>query len=127
MLLIAIDSDPEGLRKLSQALLEAYPGSQVVAFGNFMLAAQYSLRHPVQAAYAALNGKRFRAAETRFLLHSFRRDIPVFIIGADSRCKKKAKKLGAAGFLYKPVTAESVRNAGWTEAPTPALEPANFE
>lgn len=109
MKIMAVDNNPAALAVLVDCLHEVYPESEVVEFFDPLLAAKCLFQSQVDMVYTETAMKSFDG----LLLLDWAKDKPegvcvVFVTGITEH-KEWALTNGAAGYIFKPVTAAAIR------------------
>ena len=107
---ILVVDDDEDLREVVAEILRE-SGQRIVTAANGKEALELLQRNPaarvilLDLMMPVMNGSEFRAQQVRDPRLA---SIPVVVLSADDQCGRKARRLGARGFLRKPMTIDKL-------------------
>lgn len=112
MKIIAVDPNPKELMQLSAKIRRITPpGSSVECFCDPLYAHQYSFYHQIDTLYAVAQMSRLSGLELAENMRKRYPNLRIFILWPDDTFRREAEKLGADGYLFAPVTIETLKKA----------------
>ena len=109
---IAVDPDPDDLVRLSESIRRIMPpGTSVECFRDPLFAHQYACLNPVDALYALAEMKHMTGFEIARFLRGKYPQLLVYLLWHNDDYRRDAQRLGADGYIVKPVTPGALRLA----------------
>ena len=109
---IAVDPNSEDLLRLSESIRRITPpGTSVECFRDPLFAHQYACLNPVDALYALAEMNHMNGFEIARFLRGKYPQIEVYLLWQNDDYQRDAQRLGADGYIVKPVTPEALRLA----------------
>lgn len=112
VVIAAVDVIEKDLVTLTDCLKEVFPGQQVEAFADPLMAVKYFYNNRVDALFAAASLPRVSGFELARIMNAGRRGVATCLIGASEGMREDVRKAGVDAYLVKPVTVEKVRACG---------------
>ena len=112
MVIVAVDAPEKDLTALKNCLHQAFPGQQVEAFTDPLMAVKYFYNNPVDALFAGASLPRVSGFELARMMNAAQRQVATCLIGTGEGLREDALKAGIDAYLIKPVTVEAVRACG---------------
>lgn len=109
MRIVAVDDEELLLEKLTDAIHEAEPEAEVVAFSRGSKLLAYVEDHPCDVAFLDIQMPGMKGVELARYLKEINPKINIIFVTAYSHYKGDAMDLRASGYLEKPVSTEKVR------------------
>lgn len=111
MRVLAVDPDPEELKRLTECIREIHGNALVEPFGDPLMAVKYGVNNPVDAVYTVTAMRRLNGFEMMQILHSFQGEIAFHFIAGSEAEKIEALRLAADSCIFRPISAEAFRRA----------------
>lgn len=115
MIIVATDANGEDLKTLVKCLNAVFPGQQIEAFQDPLMAIKFFYSNPVDALFAAADMPRVNGFELSRIMGSRRGKMATCIIGKNENLRVDAMRAGIDAYLVKPVTQEAVERCGFSQ------------
>lgn len=106
---LAVDDEPRALRDVCEALKEAIPDCELVAFSSPAKALEYGKTNPVDVAFLDIEMGRTSGLVLAKRFKDLNPDIHIIFVTSYEKYAVDAFRIHATGYLMKPVRADDIQ------------------